>query len=206
MLLLDGKKLNELKDSAFRCSFMKGFHAESHGVNHYLMLVLTEVGEAVEADRRGKRADVHGFESSMLAVGDLYFEDMFCRYIKDTVEDELADVVIRLMDLVGLLGLSMKWYDDEDECEETRESFDKLFCGEDFSEQMFMLSCLITECGCAIEPLDVDEDREQMVDDLFSVYAYVFHLADAMGIDLLWHIEQKMKYNEKRPAKHGKRY
>lgn len=34
----------------------------------------------------------------------------------------------------------------------------------------------------------------------------VFVLADMLGIELFWYIEQKMRYNELRENKHGKRY
>lgn len=34
----------------------------------------------------------------------------------------------------------------------------------------------------------------------------IFALADILDIDLMWHIEQKMKYNELRPKLHGKKY
>ena len=34
----------------------------------------------------------------------------------------------------------------------------------------------------------------------------IFGLAKHMNIDLIWHVEQKMRYNELRENKHGKRY
>ena len=35
----------------------------------------------------------------------------------------------------------------------------------------------------------------------------IIGLANYLGIDLMWHIEQKMKYNELRPYKHeNKKY
>ena len=34
----------------------------------------------------------------------------------------------------------------------------------------------------------------------------IFGLAKHLDIDLLWHIEQKMRYNELRPMLNGKRY
>lgn len=37
---------------------------------------------------------------------------------------------------------------------------------------------------------------------IFSIFALAKHL----GIDLLWHIEQKQRYNELRPKLNGKRY
>lgn len=35
--------------------------------------------------------------------------------------------------------------------------------------------------------------------------ASILALAKSRNIDLLWHIEEKMKYNELRPNKHGKK-
>ena len=37
---------------------------------------------------------------------------------------------------------------------------------------------------------------------IFSIFALAKHL----DIDLLWHIEQKMRYNELRPKLNGKKY
>ena len=34
----------------------------------------------------------------------------------------------------------------------------------------------------------------------------VIGLSNYMGIDLLWHIERKMEYNELRPKMHGRKY
>nr|DAU60066.1 MAG TPA: hypothetical protein [Caudoviricetes sp.] len=34
----------------------------------------------------------------------------------------------------------------------------------------------------------------------------IFLHADILGIDLLWHIDQKIKYNTLRPVMHGKKY
>jgi len=34
----------------------------------------------------------------------------------------------------------------------------------------------------------------------------IFGLAKHMNIDLIWHVEQKMRYNELRPKLNGKRY
>ena len=39
-------------------------------------------------------------------------------------------------------------------------------------------------------------------DMIFSIFALAKHL----DIDLLWHIEQKMRYNELRPKLNGKKY
>lgn len=34
----------------------------------------------------------------------------------------------------------------------------------------------------------------------------IFAFCKSRDINIFWHIEQKMKYNERRPYKHGKKY
>lgn len=207
--VINGEKLHEWVDSAFSCSYMKGFHAECFSDSHYLMLLLTEVSEAVEADRRGRRADVDGFLRSLRELGDEFFSDAFEHYIKDSVEDELADVCIRLFDFCGLLGVSLSWFNDDDDRAEAGEFWDALFGGErSFTEQSFMLCSLITEAGCTIEQLDleIDEECKKIREELNAVFSFVYWWMDSMGMDIVFHIEQKMRYNEGRPARHGKRY
>ena len=64
----------------------KGFWEKERNVGEMLMLIVSELGEAVEAHRKG----THG----MLT--------------KDTFEDELADTAIRLFDLCGGLGIDLE--------------------------------------------------------------------------------------------------
>lgn len=50
-------------------------------------------------------------------------------------------------------------------------------------------------------------DRKYSLEEQVNyVITQVFALADILGVDLLWHIEQKMRYNELRENKHGKKY
>ena len=68
------------------------------------MLVITELSEAVEADRKGKRANVGCFNVFSDYNRPAGYAFSFESTIKDTIEDELADAVIRLLDLAGLRG------------------------------------------------------------------------------------------------------
>ena len=63
--------------------------------------------EAVEADRVGIIADLDAFKRY---EGKITFEENFKRHIKDSVTDELADAVIRLLDLAGSLDTALKIY------------------------------------------------------------------------------------------------
>ena len=64
----------------------KGFWDKERNVGEMLMLVVSELGEAIEAHRRSH----FGIEQ------------------KDTFEDEIADTAIRLFDLCGGLGIDLE--------------------------------------------------------------------------------------------------
>lgn len=50
---------NELAQRAYENAKEHGFH-EGYGLNHYLCLIITELCEAVEADRKRHRANLSG--------------------------------------------------------------------------------------------------------------------------------------------------
>ena len=52
---------NELADKAHSNAVNHGFGDEKWSNEHCLMLVITEIGEMVEAHRKGHRADVDAF-------------------------------------------------------------------------------------------------------------------------------------------------
>lgn len=85
----------------------KGFYedlevGEKKNIGLLLMLLVSEAGEALEAYRKGKFADI---PSLAKAVSDEHDAEalsvVFENTVKDTFEDELADVAIRLFDLCG---------------------------------------------------------------------------------------------------------
>ena len=45
--------LNELRDEAYSIAKANGWHEEEHSDSHWLMLIITEIAEAVQADRKG---------------------------------------------------------------------------------------------------------------------------------------------------------
>lgn len=65
---------------------VKGFWDKERNVGEMLMLITSELGEAIEAHRHGQ----FGLEK------------------KDTFEDELADTAIRLFDMCGGLGIDLE--------------------------------------------------------------------------------------------------
>ena len=99
---------NLLIKEAFENAKERGFHDEEHTDGHWVMLVACELAEAVEADRVGRRADRKTYNFLLQEYGEELERHLFDMHIKDTLEDELADAVIRLMDYMGLKGYTMQ--------------------------------------------------------------------------------------------------
>tara|TARA_R100000742_G_C4278836_1_gene102211 strand:+ start:1094 stop:1462 length:369 start_codon:yes stop_codon:yes gene_type:complete len=75
-----------------------------------LMLVVSELGEALEAHRHSLKADLTYYEGILNAKHD--FQTAFKEAIKDTVEDEIADAIIRLLDLCGYYHIDIQKHID----------------------------------------------------------------------------------------------
>lgn len=108
--------LNELRDRAYKTACNHGFHDEELSNEHCLCLVISELMEAVEADRNNKYADRKSFKDYYEDEEPHYnadFKYSFEKYIKDCVEDEFADACIRLLDLAGLRNISIDDFPEE---------------------------------------------------------------------------------------------
>jgi len=149
-------------------------------------MVMTEVAEAIEADRKGRRFSEEAKEKYLSVTTDgegyhvtaaimkMAYED----FIKGTVEEEFADICIRILDTAYELHReNMNWYGGEYQP-----------CTRSFTVQAFVLVKEILNTG--------------MMNLTEAVY-YMFAWAERLGINLAWHIEQKMIYNELRSYKHG---
>lgn len=102
--------------------------------------------------------------------------------IKDSVEDELADSCIRLLDLAGLKGYDLNIFDYGGSDTED-------YSNMSFTESIFRICVYITDNLYRAE--------------LFILLNEIFAFCHDRNIDIFWHIEQKMKYNELRPFMHG---
>lgn len=192
--------LNELRDRAYKTACDHGFHDEELSNEHCLCLVISELMEAVEADRKGKRADTVRFKYWQSEAPGLTdegrirsFKEDFKSYIKDTIEDEFADACIRLLDLCGLRKIDIEdfteemLYDAEESCND-----------ETFTESIYAISTI---------PIRYEyEYGYPLGGQLNSMLLAIFGLAKHLDIDLIWHINQKMRYNKLRENKHGKKY
>ena len=193
--IYEQETLMKLSKECHQRAIDKGFWHVLHSVMHYLMLVISELCEAVEADRLGKWAKLapEQIEELRRLEGAAYAQE-FLREVKDTVEDEIADAVIRLLDLLGhLFGVMLPpsgfvervsgEYDDREPPKMLTEALMPIVAE---TSGLFSLSRYMIGIFYAIKSLE--------------------QLCDHLGIDLIAHIELKLKYNETRPALHGKKY
>lgn len=172
--------LNKLRDRAYKIAKAHGFHEKEMSYETYLMLIITEIAEAVNADRKGHHADI-AFETEPL----LGWKESFEKYVKDTVEDELVDVAIRLFDFAGEKKI-------------------------DLSDR-FIIFYVVSEkksfCeNCYAIVRDITNYKYSLDEMLNYEVRQVIELAKLYSIDLFKFIDLKMKYNELRPYKNGKEY
>jgi NTP pyrophosphatase (non-canonical NTP hydrolase) len=110
------KTLNELAKDIRQNAVDKGFYEKPAECGTKLMLVVSELSEALEADRKNRRAKMEEFRmrenDSDVALADLsaerQFQWNFEDHIKDSFEDEIADAMIRLLDLSASQGIDIE--------------------------------------------------------------------------------------------------
>lgn len=194
--------LTTLRDRAYKSACEHGFHDQELSNEHLLMLVITELSEAVEADRSNewnRRAKVDWFkkriESSLICKGldpDIPkargYEVAYNEAIKGSIDEELADAAIRILDICGLRGFNayvvpMELFPD---CHT-------------LTEHLYRVCSVLADWKNRISNTDFGFQLSQAM-------SYLFAYCERYDIDLFWHIEQKMKYNELRPKMHGKAY
>lgn len=106
--------LNEIRDAIHNNSVVKGFWNEPNtNITEKIMLVVTELSEAVEAMRK---LDVNELIVGIVGCNEIisdfditgYSEHNFKTFVKDSVGDEFADSIIRILDLCGRLGIDIE--------------------------------------------------------------------------------------------------
>lgn len=195
-IILSFKELNKLKDTIYATEVAHGFHDEKHTVDHVLGMVLSEIGETIDADRN-PNAPVPTQETidEALELADepdeqhVAFIHYFKEHIKGSVVEELADVAIRLLDLAGDKQIE---FDGEDYLEET-----SLISDGTLPDQLFSLAMELDDLT-----LDYADSIEftstlQTVTDIAKGYTH---------LDLWQVVRLKMLYNDMRPRLNGKKY
>lgn len=186
--------IQELAKQAHDAAVARGFWETQMSNEHCMMLVITEVAEMVEADRNGRKADLQAYKNSLSPdaqtrrgwFGVVDDPEEFEKYVKDTIEDEMADIVIRLYDLSGALNIDFGKYNPI--------RYNREFGRFTFTENAFALTK-----GLSNEAFSIERRI------LFGLQ-YADMWARHLHIPLDVHVRLKMAYNATRGIRNGKNY
>ena len=191
---MNTEELNELKERAYKTEIAHGFHEEEKPDAYWLGLVMSEAGEAINADRKGLLADAVLFNDDLAKMP---FKDSFEAHIKDSVEDEIADVVIRLLDFAGLKGYELS----------TDEYLDSFILSALEELKTSGLPGLLLFFIYALSYNSRFHHLEKCVCRTIRIISGCFDkMTGGSDCDLWWFVKQKMRYNETRAMLNGKRY
>lgn len=186
----------KLRDEAFTTALAHGFHDEKHSTEHLLGLVLSEVGEAINADRnpRAPKPTNATVDEALRLAGEkdeqhVAFATYFREHIKGSVVEELADITIRLLDLAGEKGID---YIEGGEAyipppKDYKTLPEALF---NFSMSLDWLHLGVTDYNDYMRSLDI-------ISNIAKQFTH---------IDFLEVVRLKMLYNKTRPRYNGKKY
>lgn len=182
---LDPERLAKLQQRIWDVATAHGWHEQPISTAQYCGLIMTEMAEAVEADRNSRRSEDAEFKRALTFEAtnkDSYFKACYKDYIKGSIEEEFADVVIRVLDMAQEVhGDKMRWLGYYPYGQVYHEN-------ESFIENAWYFIREVLNWGTM---------------NISDCVSFMFDWAQHLGIDLWQHIEWKMKYNELRPYKHG---
>ena len=195
-IILSFKELNKLKSVIYATEVAHGFHNEKHTVDHDLGMVLSEIGEAIDADRNPNApVPTQKTIDEALELADepdeqhVAFVHYFKQHIKGSVVEELADVAIRLLDLTG--SMDVEFGEQSNLEEQILTSYATL------PDQLFGFAMGL---GPLTFNLDGDIEFADALQDITSIAKNFTHLN-------LWQVVRlKMLYNDMRPRLNGKKY
>lgn len=195
---IEAKQINEWVKKAYDNAVKHGWHEEEKSNAHWLMMVCTEVAEAVQADRKGNYMDDLDKEGLKTVLANDHGGNLFNKYYSDTiegkVESELADICIRVFDLMGVCGVVAK------DGFSTFDSEVRYAKQHSFTENAMIVTRTIVSCNITSS---ISVNAEMFCVLYKSILSSVFEWAEALGIDLIKHINLKMRYNESREYHHG---
>lgn len=193
--IITKEDLEVLSKQAFESAKSKGFYSDTGiDITFYLMFIIVEMSEALQADRKDRHGSIEDYESEIEMGRDI--PTAYKNTLEGTVESEFADIAIRILSLLGSIMDSEKaeFMEDEDLIDEYKLA--EFIFGLDLVEDLYRL---IEKMGvCDLN----DSPNWYLAKHLQKILMDIFAIAHCNNINLMEHIRLKMKYNETRPYLH----
>lgn len=205
MEIITQKKLATLADDAFKIADKHGFYTENTEIETELMLIITEMSEAVQADRHNRHGSIEDYESEIQMGRDIPTAYENC--LEGTVESEFADIAIRILSLLGWLNSKTPIKPKSDYILAHEYEVGKIqYKVQNIINKGSIAKVLFRLIGHFSWLIDNETCNWYLSDTLQDILMRVFAIANNHNIDLMEHIKLKMKYNESRPYLHGCKY
>lgn len=197
--IITKEDLEVLSKQAYESAKSKGFYSDTGiDITFYLMFIIVEMSEALQADRKDRHGSIEDYESEIEMGRDI--PTAYKNTLEGTVESEFADIAIRILSLLGSIMDSEKaeFMEDEDLIDEYKLA--EFIYGLDLVEDLYRLIEKMGVCDLNDSPnWYLAKHLQKMLMDIFAI-------AHCNNINLMEHIRLKMKYNETRPHLHGYKY
>lgn len=198
---MNTEELNALKDRAHKAAVEHGFHEEDKSDVYWLGLVISDMGKAIDAVQKGLHADTKGFEEDLANIpfvnGVKDIKVSFVLHIKNSLEDELSDIVIRLLDFAGMKGYELCV--DRDNCPTWHDPL-RTFYKSGLPGLFFIF---MDDLSDAFD--DGALNLGACIYDIIDFFCDCFGMITGSDKDLWYFVEKKMEYNEQRPKLNGKK-
>lgn len=182
----------------------KGFWDEELPPSHYQGMIVSELGEMINAHRAGLITKVN-LDELINETDDEKFKKRFEEEVKNNWEDEGADVVIRALDALANNGES----EMRTHLVDTLSQMDKnlrIELEEKGKMEEYKELSMPSRVYYIIRTAGYMDIKYGLVGSLCHIITEMRLIAETLNFDLMKHIQIKMRYNEMRPYKHGKNY
>lgn len=202
MKIITQKELASLAEDSFKNADKHGFYPENTEIETALMLIITEMAEAVQADRKNRHGSIEDYESEIQMGRDI--PTAYKNSLEGTVESEFADIAIRILSLLGWMNSKKPIIFNRDSFLADKYEVAKIQCKvQNIINKGSIAKDLYRLNGHFSRFVDNESCTWFVSDTLQDILMRVFAIAHNHNIDLIEHIKLKMKYNESRPYLHG---
>lgn len=190
--------LNKLAKEVYEITKSKGFWDTERNIGEIFLLIISEMGEALKAHRENLFADWDAFNAlvkvNIKVKNEAPIKNAFQFLIKDTFEDEIADVVIGILDFAGHNKINIDLVNYQKKADYSYEDTN-------FGNMLMDININLVSAYRAATSFGFMEYDNYKKDIEWHINAALIRLVNlstskTRGFDLLKHVEAKMMYNK----------